>query len=72
VGEAGVLIDPEDEGALTAALARLLVSAEARAELARRGLARAAEFTAPRTAGRVVDLLLATATGGRALARRVG
>ena len=62
----------DDAGrALAAALARLLGSDHERAALARRGLARAAAFTAARTAGRVVDLLettagLATAPTGRA------
>jgi glycosyltransferase involved in cell wall biosynthesis len=54
-------VDPEDEQALTAALARVLGSPGERATLARRGVARAADFTAERTAGRVVDLLQATA-----------
>jgi glycosyltransferase involved in cell wall biosynthesis len=61
VGDAGVLVDPEDERALAAALVRVLGSAGERADLARRGLARAAQFTAERTAGRVVDLLQTTA-----------
>jgi glycosyltransferase involved in cell wall biosynthesis len=61
VAEAGLLVDPEDERALAAALARVLGSPEERAAIARRGVARAAEFTAARTAGRVVDLLQATA-----------
>jgi glycosyltransferase involved in cell wall biosynthesis len=61
VGDAGLLVDPEDEAALAAALARVLAAPEAAAELVRRGQARAAEFTAERTAGRVVDLLEATA-----------
>ncbi len=61
VGDAGVLVDPEDAGALTAALARVLGSDDERAALRRSGLARAAAFTAERTAGRVVDVLLAAA-----------
>lgn len=72
VGDAGVLVDPEDEPALTAALARVLGSEPDRAALVRAGLARAAEFTAERTAGRVVDLLLATAGAPAALAGRTG
>jgi glycosyltransferase involved in cell wall biosynthesis len=71
VGEAGVLVDPEDERGLADALARVLGSDAERAALSRRGLARAREFGAERTAGRVVDLLEATAgraamVGGRA------
>jgi glycosyltransferase involved in cell wall biosynthesis len=61
VGDAGVLVDPEDERALASALARVLGSAGERRALAGRGLARAASFTAERTAGRVVELLQATA-----------
>jgi glycosyltransferase involved in cell wall biosynthesis len=72
VGDAGRLVDPDDEPALAAALAHLLLSADARAALARRGLARAAEFTVERTAGRVVDLLLATAGAPAALSGRAG
>jgi glycosyltransferase involved in cell wall biosynthesis len=72
VADAGVLVDPEDESALTAALARVLGSANARAALVQRGLARAAHFTAERTAGRVVDLLQATAARRPALSRSAG
>jgi glycosyltransferase involved in cell wall biosynthesis len=72
VADAGLLVDPEDEGALTAALGRVLGSSSERAALARRGPARAAEYTAERTAGRVVDLLQATAGRPRALSRRAG
>jgi glycosyltransferase involved in cell wall biosynthesis len=68
VGDAGVLIDPEAGDALTAALARVLDNDDERAALARRGRARAAAFTADRTAGRVIDLLEATAAGQPALA----
>ena len=68
VGDAGVLVDPEDERALAAALARVLGSAGERRALAGRGLARAASFTAERTAGRVVELLQATARARPVLA----
>ncbi|HET7342094.1 MAG TPA: glycosyltransferase family 1 protein [Methylomirabilota bacterium] len=67
VGDAGVLVDPEDERALAAALARVLGDADTRTALGRRGLARAAGFGAERTAGRVVDLLEAAAAGARAV-----
>jgi glycosyltransferase involved in cell wall biosynthesis len=72
VGDAGRLVDPEDEHALAAALAHVLLSADERAALTRRGLARAAGFTVERTAGRVVDLLQATAGARPALAGRAG
>jgi glycosyltransferase involved in cell wall biosynthesis len=72
VADAGVLVDPEDESALAAALARVLGSAGERVSLVQRGLARAAHFTSERTAGRVVDLLQATAARRPALARSAG
>ena len=72
VGDAGVLVDPEEGEALTAALTRVLDSERERASMAKRGLARAATFTAERTAGRVVDVLQ-TVTGRRpALLGRAG
>jgi len=72
VADAGVLVDPEDESALAAALARVLGSADERVSLVQRGLARAAQFTGERTAGRVIDLLQATAARRPALARSAG
>jgi glycosyltransferase involved in cell wall biosynthesis len=72
VGDAGVLVDPEDEGALAGALARVLGDQLDRDALARQGLARAATFTREHTAGRVVDLLQATAGAGAALSRSAG
>ncbi|MGH7355807.1 MAG: glycosyltransferase family 4 protein [Candidatus Rokuibacteriota bacterium] len=56
VGEAGLLVDPDKDDALEAALTAALSSAELRADLRRRGLARAAEFPMERTAGRVLAL----------------
>ena len=72
VGDAGVLVDAEDERALAASLARVLAAPDEAAALVRRGRARAAEFTAERTAGRVVDLLEATAAVRPALSRSAG
>jgi glycosyltransferase involved in cell wall biosynthesis len=72
VGDAGVLVDPEDARALGTTLARVLASEDERAALARRGLARAATFTAERTAGRVVDLLQATAASSPARTELAG
>jgi glycosyltransferase involved in cell wall biosynthesis len=72
VGDAGVLVDPEDEGALAGALARVLGGELDRATLVRAGLARARHFTTERTAGRVVDLLQATAGVRPALSTRAG
>jgi glycosyltransferase involved in cell wall biosynthesis len=50
VGEAGLLVDPDDVDALERALAELLSSPERRAELAERGYRRVAEFSWRRTA----------------------
>jgi len=72
VGDAGVLVDPEDEGALAGALARVLGGELDRATLVRAGLARARHFTTEHTAGRVVDLLQATAGAQPALSARAG
>ncbi len=59
VGEAALLVDPEDETAITAAMVQVLSEAEVRERLRRRGLARAREFSLDRTAGRVLALLRA-------------
>ena len=61
VGDAGVLVDPERPEALTAALTRVLGNEIEREAMRRRGLARAATFTAERTAGRVIEVLQAAA-----------
>ncbi|MBO0744454.1 MAG: glycosyltransferase family 4 protein [Candidatus Dormibacteraeota bacterium] len=50
VGDAGLLIDPADPDAWTAALAQVLTDDDLRQELRTRGLARAASFTWSRTA----------------------
>src|SRR5207244_13495011 len=50
VGDAGLLVDAEDETAIEAALVRLATDPALRASLATRGLARAAAFTWERTA----------------------
>jgi glycosyltransferase involved in cell wall biosynthesis len=72
VGDAGLLVDANNERALTATLARVLGAPDERAQLAARSLARAREFAAERTAGRVVDLLQATVGMRPALSRRAG
>lgn len=64
VDGAAALVDPEDQAAMTAALARLLSAADLRTDLRRRGLARAGEFVVERTAGRVLALLRSVADGG--------
>jgi glycosyltransferase involved in cell wall biosynthesis len=50
IGDAGMLVDPTDTQALTAALASLLNDTERRADLSTRGLARARLFSWERTA----------------------
>jgi glycosyltransferase involved in cell wall biosynthesis len=49
-GDAALMFDPSDEGAIAAALERLLRDGDLRADLSRRGLQRAREFTWERTA----------------------
>ena len=49
-GDAATLIDPGDETALAAAIAKLATDPAARADAAARGLARAASFTWKRCA----------------------
>ncbi len=50
VGEAGLLVDPEDPGDIARALARVLTEEPLRARMRRRGLAQAARFTWAKTA----------------------
>jgi glycosyltransferase involved in cell wall biosynthesis len=50
VGDAGALVNPEDVGALTNALVKVLEDSEYREDLVRKGLARAAEFSWERCA----------------------
>ena len=56
VGDAGLLIDPEDPHDLAAALGRLLSEPALAAELGRRGVERAALYSWPRGAARLADL----------------
>jgi glycosyltransferase involved in cell wall biosynthesis len=56
VGDAALTVDPLDVEALAAALARLLEDESLRASLAARGLARAARFTWPRAAARLLEI----------------
>jgi glycosyltransferase involved in cell wall biosynthesis len=72
VGDAGVLVDPENVALLASALTRVLRSDDERAALARRGPVQAARFTAERTAVPVVDLLETVAGSRPALAGRAG
>jgi glycosyltransferase involved in cell wall biosynthesis len=56
VGDAAVIFDPRDEGAMTEALRQLAADADLRAELRARGLRRAAEFSWARAAQETVAL----------------
>jgi glycosyltransferase involved in cell wall biosynthesis len=67
VGDAGLLVDPEDPQALAGAIARLLDEPALGAELGRRGVARAARFTWAESARRlaaVFDRVLGSRGGG--------
>jgi glycosyltransferase involved in cell wall biosynthesis len=56
IGDAGLTADPLDVDGLAGAIARVLVDPGLRAELRRRGLARAATFTWERTAEATLDI----------------
>ena len=56
-GPGAAVVDAAAEGALAAALARVLLEPKHREALRRRGRARAADFAPARTAGRLLDLL---------------
>lgn len=53
-GDAALLVDPDDQAQIDAALRRIVAEPELRAELIARGYARAAEFTWSRTAEETV------------------
>jgi glycosyltransferase involved in cell wall biosynthesis len=57
VGEAGLLVEAEDEGAIEEALLRLAGEARLRAQLAERGLERARLFSWERTARETLEVL---------------
>jgi glycosyltransferase involved in cell wall biosynthesis len=57
VGDAGLLLDPDDEEGFAGALERVLSDEELRTQLAEKGRARAALFTWPAAAARIVELL---------------
>lgn len=56
VGEAGVLVDPRDTEAWTAAISRLLADTALRQRFVEAGRTRAAEFTWGRMAAQLLDL----------------
>jgi len=57
VGDAGLLVNPEDTGAISDAILRLLTQDPLRKELIARGLARATAFSWERTARKVLTVL---------------
>lgn len=63
IGDAGLLVDPEDTGALADAIARLFADDRLAKDLRERGLARAALFSWERTA-RAIQGVIAAARGG--------
>jgi glycosyltransferase involved in cell wall biosynthesis len=54
VGDAGLLVDPTDVQALSAAILRVLTSAETAQDLRARGIARAGQFTWERVARQTI------------------
>jgi glycosyltransferase involved in cell wall biosynthesis len=56
VGDAGLLIDPDDADGLSAALAQILDDSELAARLRQRGLIRAGEFSWSRTARQTMEV----------------
>jgi glycosyltransferase involved in cell wall biosynthesis len=65
VGDAGLLVDPFDEGAISSAIARMIDDAELRAELRRKGLERARTFNWRETARLTLQVYERAARGGR-------
>ena len=57
VGDAALLVNPDDPAAMASAMERVLSSEQLAEELRQRGLIRAKAFTPVRTAGRVLQLL---------------
>ncbi len=57
VGDAALVINPDDPAAMASAMERVLSSEQLAEELRQRGLIRARDFTPDRTAGRVLQLL---------------
>lgn len=66
VGEAAILVDPKDVGALASALQRILKDRQLREELSRRGRERAKLFTWDQTAEKTLEVYrLVAGRGGR-------
>lgn len=71
VGDAGLLVNPHDADAIAAAIERVLTDDVLRADLARRGRERAAQFTWANTAQQVLSVLRAAGVDSRRAARLV-
>jgi glycosyltransferase involved in cell wall biosynthesis len=56
VGDAALMIDPYEPAAIADAMQRVLTDADLRADLSRRGLARAREFSWERSIARVREI----------------
>jgi glycosyltransferase involved in cell wall biosynthesis len=69
-GDAGLLVDPDQPEALTAAVMRAATETALREDLRRRGLRRAAQFSWDQTAASVDALLSALAADGSRLTHR--
>jgi glycosyltransferase involved in cell wall biosynthesis len=68
VADAGLLFDPEQEGAIVSALVRVLSDPALADDLRRRALARAGLYTPARTTGRILGLLREVDEGALAAA----
>jgi len=62
VGDAGLLVDPSDTGALAEAITRIVADPEERARLAERAIDRAARFSWSRTAHTTLEVLQLSAS----------
>jgi len=70
VGDAGIMIDPQNEIALARQIERLLANAPLRVQLGKKGLARAAQFGWERTARQTLAILETAGGDGRASTHR--
>jgi glycosyltransferase involved in cell wall biosynthesis len=65
LGDAGVLLDPDDEAGWAEAIARVMNDAWERGRMRKAGLTRAQAFTWARTASITLDVYRRVAAGGR-------
>ncbi len=70
VGEAGLLVDPEDSAELGKSLLKLLTDKELRSQLEERGLKRVQQFSLAATSGRLLELIEQVAEAGFAPRRK--